>query len=247
MLTVSAVIDNGGAKIVQSIKINVTEAIPSKDMSWTLRVPDNVEQPEDNQFFARGFHIRNGVYEGTLYYRGTLDSAADSVFVRVYADEELFKTESSKLGAEKTYSLAVKLKPGLIKYRTEFGSKIGDRETVLYKASNLVCGDVFLINGQSNAVATDFGKENSLVPNEWVRTFGATDGSPNGSRLKLWANAEARRPSGKSEIGYWGMELGRRMVESLEIPICIINGAVGGTRIDQHQRNPLDPTDATTN
>ena len=34
------------------------------------------------------------------------------------------------------------------------------------------------------------------------------------------------------------MELAKRLVESQKIPICIINGAVGGTRIDQHQRNP---------
>jgi hypothetical protein len=42
------------------------------------------------------------------------------------------------------------------------------------------------------------------------------------------------------------MELGRRLVESEGIPVCIINGAVGGTRIDQHQRNHQDPTDPTT-
>ena len=250
-LKIDVMVSNGGGQWLGQLggttEIAITEPIPSKDTPWVHRVPDNVEQPEDNQFIARDLHNRGGEREGTLHYRGTLDTAADSVFVRVYAGEELFKTETNKLGAEKTYSLAVKLKPGLIKYRTEFGSKTGDRETVLHKASNLVCGDVFLINGQSNAVATDFGKDAESPPiNEWVRTFGATDGSPNGSRLKLWANAEARSPGGKSEIGYWGMELGRRMVESLKIPICIINGAVGGTRIDQHQRNTLDPTDANT-
>jgi hypothetical protein len=42
------------------------------------------------------------------------------------------------------------------------------------------------------------------------------------------------------------MELARRLVESHKIPICIINGAVGGTRIDQHQRNPADPEDVST-
>ena len=30
------------------------------------------------------------------------------------------------------------------------------------------------------------------------------------------------------------------------MPICMINGAVGGTRIDQHQRNPADPEDVAT-
>jgi hypothetical protein len=244
-LRVSVAIDNGGAAIVQSATVAVKEPPPSKD-PWVLRSLTDNEQPEDNQFIARDYHDRDGKREGTLVYAGTLADAADSVFVRVFADDQLFATEASKPTAEKTYSLSVKLKAELVKYRTEFGTKTGDRETVLHTAKNIVCGDAFLINGQSNAVATDFGKENALVSNEWVRTFGATAGDPNGSRSKLWAYAEARSPGGKSEIGYWGMELGGQLVEQHQIPICLINGAVGGTRIDQHQRNPLDPTDLTT-
>ena len=213
---------------------------------WISRPLLSDEQPEDNQFIARDGTGRDGQRQGTLTYAGTLKDDADSVFVRVFADDQLFATETSKLTAEKTYSLSVKLTAGLVKYRTEFGSRTGDRETVRHKASNMVCGDAFIIIGQSNAVATDFGKENPLKPSDWVRTFGATDNGPDGSRLKLLANAEARSPGGKSEIGYWGMELGRRLVESEKIPVCLINGAVGGTRIDQHQRNDADPTTANT-
>ena len=36
------------------------------------------------------------------------------------------------------------------------------------------------------------------------------------------------------------------LIETHKIPICIINGAQGGTRIDQHQRNEADPTDVST-
>jgi hypothetical protein len=36
------------------------------------------------------------------------------------------------------------------------------------------------------------------------------------------------------------------LLESQQVPIFIINAAVGGTRIDQHQRNASDPTDLTT-
>jgi hypothetical protein len=42
------------------------------------------------------------------------------------------------------------------------------------------------------------------------------------------------------------MELAKRLVESQKIPIFMINGAVGGTRIDQHQRSAADPTDVNT-
>lgn len=244
-MRVTAAIDNGGAKVVQSITIAVQEPPPSKDL-WIPRPLDEIEQPEDNQFIARATSGRSGEQFGSLVYAGTLTDPADSVFVRIFADDQLFATETAKVTADQKYFLSAKLNLGLIKYRTEFGSKSGNKETVLHTAKNIVCGDAFLIIGQSNAVATDFGKENPLVPNEWVRTFGATAGDPNGSRMKQWANAEARSPGGKSEIGYWGMELGRRLVESEKIPICIINGAVGGTRIDQHQRNDADPTDVST-
>ena len=52
--------------------------------------------------------------------------AADAVFLKVYADDKLFKTESQKPAADKTYAFTVKLKPGLIKYQVEFGTRTGD-------------------------------------------------------------------------------------------------------------------------
>lgn len=240
-LKVTAAVSNGGAPTRHTVQIDVKE--PSSPDEWINRPIADSEQPADNQFIARDNPARNSPSFGSLVYAGTLSDAADSVFVRTYADEQLFATETASVGNDGKYSIIVKLKPGLIHYRTEFGSRKGDNETVLHTAKNIVCGDAYLICGQSNAVATDFGQDNPLKPSEWVRTFGATAGDPNGSRLTLWGNAEARSPGGRSEIGYWGMELGRRLVESEQIPVCIINGAVGGTRIDQHQRNQDDPTD----
>jgi len=236
-MTVTLAAQNGGAAVTKAVTITVSE--PKED-KWVERIPAKDEKPEDNQFYARD--DRN---EGTLHYSGALEEAADSVFLRVYAGDALYKNESQKLSAEKTYAFSVKLKPGLVKYKVEFGSKSGDRETVLHTVSNLVCGDAYIISGQSNAVAADFGKEDPPFRSEWIRTFGSMSGSPQG--VRLWGNAMYRsRDAEKLQIGYWGMELGRRLVESRKIPICIINGAVGGTRIDQHQRNPQNPQDRTT-
>ena len=162
--------------------------------------------------------------------------------LKLYADDKLVAEATQEPKEGRGYRFVQTLKPGLIRYRVEL---LADGKPV-HAAADLVCGDAFVIQGQSNAVATDFGKENPLQPNPWVRTFGATDGSPNGSRLKLWGAAEARARGGRLEIGYWGMELGRRLVESQQVPICLINGAVGGTRIDMHQRDAADPTNAAT-
>ena len=243
-LNVTAMIDNGGDPVRETISIAVQE--PQQDDPWVPRPVAEEEQPEDNQFFPRAGIAQDGTRQGRLVYAGTLAEPADRVFVRLFADDRLVATESAVPSAEGRYSIAVPLKAGLIKYRTEFGRRRGNAETVLHSAGNLVCGDAFLIIGQSNAVATDFGKEDPLQPSDWIRTYGATAGDPNGARLRLWANAVARSPGGKSEIGYWGMELGRRLVEREQVPICLINGAVGGTRIDQHQRNSDDPTDVGT-
>ncbi|MEY3457841.1 MAG: hypothetical protein RL215_998 [Planctomycetota bacterium] len=243
-MKVTAVIDNGGPATRQSVEIEVQE--PPGEAAWIVRPLAETELPQDHQFIAREGPDQNGESWGNLAARGRLEQPADTVFLRVFAEDQPYSEEAAKPDANGHYSLVVRLKPGLVRYRCEFGTRMRDQETVLHRAEDLVCGDVFLIIGQSNAVATDFGKENPLTANEWVRTFGATAGDPAGTRLKLWAPAEARSPGGKSEIGFWGMELGRMLVESERLPICLINGAVGGTRIDQHQRNPADPVDVTT-
>lgn len=236
-LTVTATIHNGGKPTTQSVEIQVTQ--PPRD-AWLARTPAKDEQPQDHQFYAR-----DDKNEGTLHYNGKLDRPADAVFLKLYADEKLIKTEKAKPAADQSYALAVTLKPGLIKYKVEFGIQAAEIETVLRTVSDLVCGDVYLINGQSNAVATDFGKEDPPFRSEWIRTFGGMSGNPQGARV--WGNAVHRsRDAEKLQIGYWGMELGRRLVESQQIPICLLNGAVGGTRIDQHQRSLTNPEDTTT-
>jgi len=74
----------------------------------------------DNQFYAR-----DDKNEGTLYYNGTLTEAADSVFLKLYADDKLIKTESQIPAADKSYAFAIRLKPGLMHYRWSSESRAG--------------------------------------------------------------------------------------------------------------------------
>lgn len=238
-LTVTAAIGNGGKPSTRSVTIGVSE--PVKD-PWVVRVPEAEEKPEDGQFFAR-----DDQNEGTLHYTGTLAAAADSVFVRLYADDRLVKTETAKPGADMTYALAVKLRPGLVKYRTEFGTTDGGKEKVLHAAGNLVCGDAFIIDGQSNALATDTREESPPETHEWIRSYANPSQKPEENQGNLWVLPVWKARKGeKAELGWWGMELAKRLVASRQMPVFIINGAVGGTRIDQHQRNEGDPTDLAT-
>ncbi|HET6249503.1 MAG TPA: DUF2341 domain-containing protein [Tepidisphaeraceae bacterium] len=237
-LIVTATIDNGGKPMTQTAEFLVTE--PASD-AWVQRTPVKDEKPVDNQFYSRD--DRN---EGTLFYNGVLKDEGESVFLRAYADDKPFANENRKLGADKAYAFTIKLKPGLIRYKIEFGSISGDREKLLNTVSNIICGDAYLINGQSNAEATSFGNADYPFSSPWIRTFGSMEGSPHGANLGGWANASARGKDGVATIGYWGMELARRLVDDEKMPICIINGAVGGTRIDQHQPNAANPEDLET-
>jgi hypothetical protein len=242
-ITVKLALNNGGANVAATTLILVTE--PKID-PWVQRMPGKDEQSEDNQFYAR-----DDKNEGTLFYNGILDQAADAVFLKVYADDTVYQTKSQKLATDKAYAFAVKLKPGLVKYKAEFGTRTDGSETVLRTATNLVCGDAYLIDGQSNAEATgpNNGPTEDLVTplNDWIRSYGNQfEGTTRGG----WGNAVRTHIWGKPnygchQIGAWGMVLASNLVTKYGIPICIINGAYGGTPIYQHQPNPTNHYDTS--
>ena len=235
-LTVTATATNGGTPVTQTIQISVKE--PAKE-AWVQRTPDKDEKPVDNQFFARDDNN-----EGTLYYNGTLTESADSVFLKLYADDKLIKTESQQPKADKSYALAVKLKPGLLIYKVEFGTKLGNAEKVQRTANNLVCGDAYIIQGQSNAVGynyenTDKRQDLTRMNSPWIRSFGGNGEVGGDPCTGGWGNAVVERltPTSPDRIYFisaWGMAMAKKLVEDEKIPICILNGAVGGTRIDEH-------------
>lgn len=229
-LTVTVWVDNGGPETIATTTIDVRE--PAED-PWIERTATDDEKPMNNQFFPRD--NRN---EGTLFCNGTVPEPTDTVELKLFADEQLLQTYQQVPTGDGRYRFAIKLKPGLIRYRMELVAIRGKQSTELHRASNLVCGDAFLIMGQSNALATDWGPEAYEYSSDWIRSFGSNQGDIS----RGWDNA-VRREGGHFEIGCWGMDLARSLVESHQIPICIINGAVGGTLIEAHQRNPANHED----
>ena len=243
-INVKLTLNNGGIDVTDDATIKVTEPVHDP---WVQRKPSEGEQPEEGQFFAR-----DDQNEGTLYYSGTLDRAADSVFLNLFADGKSISKQTQKLAGNKFYAFTAKLKPGLIKYKVEFGTITGGKETVVRTVSNLMCGDAYIIQGQSNAEATGPNNGPAVDPptpmNDWIRSYGnSSEGTTRGGwgnaiRARIWGQPDY----GFCQIGAWGIVLAEDLVERHKIPICILNGAVGGTRIDQHQPNPADHADPQT-
>ena len=239
-LRVRASMSNGGAVVEQTVEIAVTP--PATD-PWHARAPLPDEKPENGQFYARD----PGTNQGTLHYNGKLTEPADMVFLRLYAEDRMVSAMAGKPAADGSYALSVNLDPGLIRYKVEFGTITGGVTTVRDTVNDLVCGDAFLIDGQSNAEATDVGERDPDLGSPWLRSYGRMGGNPGEPGGNNWHQAVVRdREGGRGQIGYWGVKLGLQLVESQKIPICIINGAVGGSRIDVHQRNDADPEDFAT-
>ena len=112
--------------------------------------------------------------------------------------------------------------------------------------SNLVCGDAFIIQGQSNAVAYNYEntKSHPLIDttSTWIRSYGG-NGEASDPTVGGWGDAVVVKTTGPDRayfIGAWGMALARTLVEEHKIPICILNGARGGTQISEHFPDPAD-------
>nr|MCU0794904.1 autotransporter-associated beta strand repeat-containing protein [Akkermansiaceae bacterium] len=231
-LLVTLTINNGTENVTRSASIVVEE--PETD-PWVERSPLPNEKPVNGQFFARNPFTNLG----TLYYRGTQSGTPDTVFLKIYQTpsggaESLHATHRQALTGG-AYDFTATLPAGLFTYRVVYGTTTGGIDTDLSTVTGILCGDAYIIEGQSNAQATDNSEPQADIGNPWIRTYNASLG---------WGPAYAKptSPNWGSKVGFWGMILGERIVTDHQMPVCIINGAVGGTRIDQHLPNPADRT-----
>ncbi len=147
------------------------------------------------------------------------------------------------------FSTTTELRAGLRDYHFRLALRGGGGELPVAEARSVVAGDVFLIGGQSNAVALDYWNEQLANQDQswWVRSFGTQAlGAVESRNDQTWYLAEGERQRSRAAVGAWGLALGAKLVERLEVPVAIINGAVGGTGIVAHLRNDADPTDTTT-
>lgn len=212
---------------------------------------------------------------GEVRFSGTVNEpGAEEIIVRAFAGEEGATpagncNEDSEAhaavrqalapqndnGAE--FSLTVPIEAQLTNYQLEVCLRTSSGEQVDKTVSNLVAGDVYLIQGQSNANAFK-RSDSSASSNEsqYIRSFGsritsfdAPDSNGNGQSDDLdalrgdlgWHLADGDGSQTAGAVGQWGIRLARRIVDEFGIPVAILNQAVPGTTIGQHQRDDGNP------
>jgi hypothetical protein len=113
------------------------------------------------------------------------------------------------------------------------------QDTILARRS-IVCGDVISINGQSNSI---WGAQ-GIVPSPWARTFGGNYSQQRADTL--FRQSIATGTGGGANVGGWGLWLQNAIADSMNTATLVINGGVGGTRIEQHLPDAKDRSNLST-
>jgi hypothetical protein len=121
------------------------------------------------------------------------------------------------------------------------------------RAADVVSGDVFVVNGQSNAETLVYPSDNDQADADaaspWIRSIGgAWDTSTASNADRGWYIAKAsggRNTSGS--IGSWELRMARDLVDTYHVPMAIVTGAHGGMPISWFEPDYVQPWDSGNN
>ena len=182
----------------------------------------------------------------TFTLEGTGVGAAERVQVALYQDGVLYSESDADVDA---FAITVTVDAGLHLYDVQIAWD-GDSGhwTPSQTIEDIVCGDVILIDGQSNSVASDYHGEGlgDLERNPFVRSFGSAIYNSSVSGDASFGVAVADTPYVHGSIGQWGLRMANRLSDEESMPILVINGAVGGTSVWSHQRDATNPANLDT-
>jgi len=225
------------------------------------------EFPAQNQLYPR--IITNDALPdfATVTISGNItDNSITSVRYRVLKDDnnngtygagEVIVQEDQSLNfvnGTAEFSFSYNQVAELKNYRYEFYIIVGPNVTLIAGRNDVVVGDVYIIQGQSNAEANDRvtptpGNDPNGEPNRnFVRTYGSgTDIPANFPNSWGVGNGNADCCFSSYNTGQWGQNLGSLIATTYNVPVAIFNGAYGGASIDYFFKNESNPTDPTKN
>lgn len=195
-----------------------------------------------------------------LYPRDEKDSASvtisgyytsevqDTIICRCFKNSNMIyeNTLVPKISiSNKYFSFSNKIHAEMNLYRFDLLLKNGT-EKLIFRRDSIICGDVFVILGQSNAHTTNDSANFSSI---YCRSFGSI--TPNGNydvyeeKDTSWGLSNAHgfgcRFCGEYMVGVWGLKLQQLILEKYKIPTCIINGGTGGSKIEENLKDEKNP------
>ncbi|GAA4395482.1 hypothetical protein GCM10023187_02410 [Nibrella viscosa] len=130
------------------------------------------------------------------------------------------------------FEFSYPIKAELADYAFEVFLCRGADSVQIVRQEEIVAGDYFVINGQSNAYAV----RNNNYFSKYARTIGRRPDQEGMPETEFLAYGWSEPPTGT-----WGLMLQQLIEEKYKIPTCVINGAVPGTNIAQHLERGFSP------
>jgi Carbohydrate esterase, sialic acid-specific acetylesterase/Secretion system C-terminal sorting domain/Fibronectin type III domain len=227
-----------GLRALSFYEVKIEPFVPIPTVSFS-KIPQNL------QVFPR-----NAKNEALVSIAGKIETVDyNTLSLLVFRNNSLIKYNKSSLnftGNVANFSFSHTIKAELANYTFKLYAIKGVDSVLVTSRDNIVSGDTYLINGQSNAaawgVSTTF--PNSDYRNEFCRTFGQ---AKSGNAFITEADTTwALSNNGKPFVGVWGIELQKQIVEKYGIPICFINEAISGSAITEHTiRDAANPANVS--
>jgi hypothetical protein len=198
------------------------------------------QAPRNLELFAR-----DGQDAARVTFAGAVTAPGhDSVRLEIDRDGAPFTIVRAGLsyeGGRAPFQLSGRIHAELAEYAARFYLD----DSLASARDSLVCGDVFLIDGQSNAQAQ--GQGTATQRSEWFRSFGTSAPDAQSCRSDTtWGLAQGSVTYAHGAVGVWGLYLGLGLVQRYQMPMAILNGAVGGTQILLHLRDDAHPMNLNT-
>jgi len=178
----------------------------------------------------RALYPRNALNKG--YIKIEVDNwQTPELRIKVYKDGIVIKNDSVSTVSNYYRTDSIEIVAGLHYYKIELYDKNEAFENVVQIADSIVCGDVFLVNGQSNSnyettTNTDF------LNNDFLVTY-----------KDNWQKASSKATS----IGQLGMKVGSSLINDTAIPVCILSEGLHSEKIEYFKPNPSNHLDLATN
>ncbi|QMW05983.1 sialate O-acetylesterase [Spirosoma foliorum] len=198
--------------------------------------------PRDLQLYPR-----DATNQAAISVSGSMSGTAVSytkIGVQVLREGLLTKALSQTLSpSSTTFKLTTTIKAETAEYGFRVFAYKGADSVLVAERKRVVCGDVYIIHGQSNALALAGLDTYYSVgfDDKYLRNAAYSYGSP--ASNMTWFPAKQPYAS----VGGLGLTIQRLILQTYGIPTCVINGAQGGTQISLLlARNPANHADTNT-
>ena len=208
--------------------------------------------PLDNQLIPRDLSTN----KGNAKIEGSVNASTNYTKLRVEVFRNTSLLNSTDISLNYTNFQAsfafnaLLIEAELAKYSFKiYGVKSNNTATLVKTVSNVVAGDVYIIQGQSNAEANFRNGSSNANTSDYIRVYASgTDNSTNLLANDTWyiAQGDGDRFS-NGNTGQWGLKLARMLVDNLQIPIAIFNGGHGGAPISFFQADANYKTSQNSN